>query len=476
MALYDELLKLKNSDMYPLHMPGHKRNPRVGAMAEYYGIDITEIDGFDDLHAPEGLIKEMAEQAAEIYGAHKAYLSVNGSTAANEAAIMAVCKPGDKILISRNSHKSVYFGIEMCHALPIYIYPEVIGDTGIYNPLVPSQIAKALDDNPDCQTVIITSPTYEGLIADVEAIAETVHEHNAVLIVDCAHGAHFGLSEALPQNPICLGADLVVMSLHKMLPAPTQTALLLVSKNIIERGITDEKKIQHYMDVFQSSSPSYILMAGIGEALDYIDKSAKRDILLSISKINEMRSRLLGLKNISVEIEGTSASERDPFKLVISSKKKGIHGRYIYNELLNKYHIQCEMCGESYALGILTVMDTDEGYERTTDAIIDIDNRITNLDFTDSCSIQTSIPTISMSAKYTIADAVSKDYEIMELADAAGKVSADYVSAYPPGTPLLVPGEMITDALTEYIQYENRIGLRIQGLIGDGIKVIKDNE
>ena len=221
--MYQQLISYGESDVYPFHMPGHKR--RALPFPNPYTIDITEIDGFDNLHHAEGLIREAEERAAKLYGADRSYYLVNGSTCGLLAAICAAARRGDKVLAARNCHKAVYHAISMQGLAAEFLYPAITrGD--LQGQITAAQVEEALTKHPDIAVVILASPTYEGIVSDVAAIAACCHAHGAALIVDEAHGAHFGFGAGFPENAVRLGADAVIMSLHKTLPSFTQTALL----------------------------------------------------------------------------------------------------------------------------------------------------------------------------------------------------------------------------------------------------------
>lgn len=259
--LYKNLIEYSNSDYYPFHMPGHKRNIEDGVSPFSY--DITEIDGFDNLHNPQGILKIAMEEAADFYGTDKTYYLVNGSTCGLLSAICGVTSRGDKILVARNCHKAVYNAIYLNELTPVYINPEYIEMYGINGGISPEAVQYGLAENPDIKAVIITSPTYEGVVSDVQRIAEIVHKKGIPLIVDEAHGAHFGLHKCFPQSAVKLGADIVIQSVHKTLPSLTQTALLHIRSDIV-----NVSEVERFLHIYQSSSPSYVLMSSIDECIN----------------------------------------------------------------------------------------------------------------------------------------------------------------------------------------------------------------
>ena len=235
--LYDKLKKYSKSGVYPFHMPGHKRNTALSDGTMPYGIDLTEIDGFDNLHNAEGCILEVQNLAERLYNVKKAFLLVNGATGGILSAVRAMTNRGDKVLVARNSHKSVYNALEICGLEPEYIVPAVDDEFGINCSITPLQVEKAIVKNPNTKLLIITSPTYEGVVSDIKEICRIAHLHNVMVLVDEAHGAHFPFSKSLPSEAVASGADAAVASLHKTLPSLTQTALLLTSNESLIKFI-----------------------------------------------------------------------------------------------------------------------------------------------------------------------------------------------------------------------------------------------
>lgn len=471
MGLWEKIDDLNRSDMLPLHMPGHKRSDRIAPLAEVYAHDITEIDGFDDLHRPTGIIKNMCKKAASIYGADRAWISVNGSTAANEAAILAVCKPGDTVILPRASHRSVYYAIELGKLVPWYISTARYGDTSIYYPPTPDEVRGALRACPDCKCVIITSPTYEGLCADIPAIAEIVHAAGALLIVDSAHGGHI---TDMPD------ADIRVVSLHKMLPAPTQTSLLLMGRGATDRGVKPER-ISHYMDVFVSSSPSYVLMAGVDECLDYMETSLKSDLERTGKLLADMRNRCEEFLFTDISLISENS---DPFKVVIQTKGGYMGGSEIYHLLREKYHIQCELAGAGFALALFSVMDEKEAFIRLSDALSDIEDMIDGELESGRTATREVIPVgADMYADHIPisimipGEAGASEYESVRFDESAiGRISASYVCIYPPGVPLIAPGEMIDIGIVRTYHKELERGLIIIGADNCEIPVLIQHE
>ena len=290
--LYDKLKKYSKSGVYPFHMPGHKRNTALSDGIMPYEIDLTEIDGFDNLHNAESCILEVQNLAEKLYNVKKAFLLVNGATGGILSAVRAMTDRGDKVIVARNSHKSVYNALELCGLTPKYIVPKVDKQFGINCSITPSQAEKAIRENPDAKLLIITSPTYDGVVSDIKEICRIAHLHNVSVLVDEAHGAHFPFSGSFPVEAIQCGADVAVASLHKTLPSLTQTALLLTSNEELINPLAEN------LAIFETSSPSYVFMSSIEKCLDFCKNTKAFDEY--IIRLNSFDEKCRELKNIKV--------------------------------------------------------------------------------------------------------------------------------------------------------------------------------
>ncbi|MDO4478994.1 MAG: aminotransferase class V-fold PLP-dependent enzyme [Lachnospiraceae bacterium] len=367
MRLEDKLQAYAASDDYGFHMPGHKRqtaaNPFLGNELALASIDITEIPGFDDLHEPEGILKNEMAAAAKFYGTKATIFSVNGSTASNLAAISAAVPFEGHFLSAENCHRSVPHAIMLRHLKnrPLKTMPFLTDVPGGIDPL---SVREALKAQP-AAAVMITSPTYEGVVSDVAAIAEEAHRAGALLIVDEAHGAHFSRHPAFPVSAVKLGADLVVHSLHKTLPSLTQTSVL---HNVSGRVSTDS--LMEWMDVYESSSPSYILMASITSCLHTIMDQREAYFAPYVERLLACREKLAGLKHLRLV---TKETLYDPSKLVIHTEGTALDGPALAEILRTKYHLVMEKVTPHYALAMTSAADTAEGFERLERALFEID-------------------------------------------------------------------------------------------------------
>lgn len=473
-TIYDKLKDYSDSDYYGFHMPGHKRNLDMLKSTVPYKIDITEIEGFDDLHHAEGILKEAQIRAARIYHADETHFLINGSTVGILSAIAGVTKKGDTILVARNCHKSVYHAIYMNELNPVYLYPEFNHCAQLNTEVSVDDVREALDKYPSIRAVVIVSPTYDGVVSDVEAIAEAVHEKGIPLIVDEAHGAHFGFHPYFPQNANTRGADIVIHSLHKTLPALTQTALLHINGSLASR-----KGVREYLRMLQSSSPSYVLMSSIDSCIDMLENRRKELFDPYVKMLEKMRGRLRQLKRLElVETENFDRS-----KIVISVRHADMSSKRLYRILLNEYHLQMEMVAGTYILAMTSIGDTEDGMERLARALKEIDAQADERMRSGNCLEET--PTIigaslprpevvynssvmeNMLDEAAISAAPGSKVRRLPWRDSVGYISTEYAYLYPPGSPLIVPGERVSQEAVDMLQWYHNLRFAIEGLKED---------
>lgn len=470
-TIYDKLKEYSTTDAYPFHMPGHKRQLSGDILSDISQIDITEIDGFDDLHDPNGMLKEAQDKASALYGSEDSFFLVNGSTCGILSAI-AACVPRDGwLMMARNCHKSVYHAALLGGFKTVYIYPEEEDGFSFCQGIKLDQIERAVRDfskihpGEKISALVLTSPTYEGVLSDVAQIVKFMHKKEIPVIVDEAHGAHLGLAQGIPENSCKAGADLVIHSLHKTLPAMTQTALLHVNGSLVNRD-----RLRHFLSIYQTSSPSYVLMASIDKAVTMMRENGEEYFHNFLQRRRKLMNALQGCKRLCVyQEEGI-----DPCKLVISTKGSKINGKMLYDTLRLKYGLQFEMAAGDYVVAILTVMDTEEGFQRLAQAILEIDAK------TEACRLPEITENIfklpEAGVVYTIERAsLEEAYRWMPYDQAKGRISGGFVFVYPPGIPILAPGERI---LPEHIQSLKRMqkqGLVIKGLRSSEIAVLNRN-
>lgn len=464
--LYKELEAYGKSDFYPFHMPGHKRNLQAVEGDFPLERDITEISGFDNLHHPEGIIKEAQEAAARLYGTQKCLFSVNGSTAALQAAISACVQKGGKILMARNCHKAVYHTLYLRDIQPVYIYPQSDPKLGINGGISPVRVERYLEENQDVEAVLITSPTYDGVVSDVKNIAHAAHKFGIPLIVDEAHGAHLRFSDYFPDSAADLGADIVVQSFHKTLPSMTQTAVLHVCSSR-----PDMEKIRRFMDIYQTSSPSYILMASIDACIDKLSRDGSRMFEEFTKNLEAVRHRLCQCRHIVLinpdlrpeTLKCTGVYGFDRSKFLFSTVGTSLTGKTLHEILREEFHIEMEMESENYVLGITSVCDTKEGMDRLVSAIEEIDRREGRKDIkeTEEKEPCTYAKMVQMTSFSQAMDAPQKRCHLEE---SIGRISGEFAYLYPPGTPILVPGEQITGHFVRNVRRYLEQGFELQGL------------
>lgn len=455
--LMEHLLKLKSSDEYPLHMPGHKRRFGENLLGNPYGIDITEIEGYDNLYEAEGILKEAMQRAANVCGAEETFFLVNGSTAGILSAITGVTEPGDRIIAARNCHKAVFHAMELHQLKAAYLHPEYLEEWDMPGAVSVEEVRELLHKHPDAKAVVITSPTYEGIVSPVRELAKAVHEAGIPLIVDEAHGAHFPHDERFPESAIQSGADVVIQSMHKTLPSFTQTALIHMKK-----GYADTECIKEYIGYYQTSSPSYLFMAGMDHCMALIEEKGSRlwDVFFSMRE--DFLKKMEALSHIRIY------RENEPGKLVVSVKGTDMTGRELQKILLEKYHIQVEMAAQSYVLGILTLCDTRDGFERLATALLEIDR---GLESSETVKNVYKEANIAEDVVYSLSEIRRMEKEEILLGCAEGRIIANYVNLYPPGIPLLIPGERIIKEHITLIEDYLASDMHVQGVNNGNIWV-----
>lgn len=528
-----ELLEAySESGAYPMHMPGHKRNT---LLLPDYKIDLTEVAGFDDLHCPEGILKECMEYAAAVYGSKDTIFSVNGSTCALHAAIYASTKAGDKVLTARNCHKSVYNMIAVRGLKPVYTYT----DRGYPEA---EEIRRLLEREQDIKAAVITSPSYDGTVCDIRKIAGICHERNVILIVDEAHGAHLpfaekaGKGQYFTESAMTQGADIVVHSLHKTLPAMTQTAVLHRMSDRVSA-----ENLRHALSVFESSSPSYVLMASIDACIHYMEEHCRELFETYTERLKGFYAAaakefplLFEQKRLAANIRECVAEEHaaekaaaqksgirhyDPGKILICGKNLSMTGREIYDILVKDYGIMPEMSAGDYCLCMTGVCDTEEGFRRLENALRSIyAERISRLSargsaksrfdsiyppHTDKCfcipaeaeryqrtktELKTLLSVLTDEKKDCHGDGNPKENPGCRGSETLkgnpgcrgnetlkeNPVAAELIAVYPPGAPVLVPGEYATKETIQYIIEALEAGNEVYGVHEGCIYVLSE--
>ena len=494
--LINRLAAYARSDMYPFHMPGHKRrtgpedsfmNSCVDSFTNPFAVDITEIEGFDNLHHPEGILKDSMKWAADVYGADQTYYLINGSTGGILAAVCGSVPRGGRILVSRNCHKSVYHGICLNQLKTSYVYPQEIEGLGIQGGITAEDVDRMLNRYMDTQAVLIVCPTYDGIVSDIEAIARIVHRAGLPLIVDEAHGAHFRYDAMFPVSALDLGADVVIQSVHKTLPSLTQTALLHIKCNRPDGGCyADRERIDRYIHMVQSSSPSYVLMASIENSIYQMEQT---DMAPYGKQLHKLRRRLGQMRHLRLADTGligqAGIRDLDISKIVVSTRGTclypaedgltGFTGAQLDDILRREYHLEMEMYGADYVTAITTVMDSGEGLERLGDALTRIDSQLTDAGYKPDgrSGNQKSVYSMRCDTAMSMGEAMEEKMASVGLEDSAGCISGEFVYIYPPGIPIVAPGEWISRPILEVILEYRDKGLPVQGTADQSLRTIR---
>jgi arginine/lysine/ornithine decarboxylase len=485
--LLDKLMEYGASDAYPLHMPGHKRQMRY--FADPYAIDITEIEGFDNLHHAEGILLAAQLRAAQLYGSEETHYLINGSTGGILAAVAAAVPRGGRILMARNCHKAAYHAALLNGLQVTYLYPEMDMLRRINSAIRPEEVERVLREQPEIRAVLLTSPTYDGIASDVRRIGEIVHRAGCILIVDEAHGAHFVMHPAFPESAVACGADLVINSLHKTMPSLTQTALLHVNGPLVDR-----KKLCRYLGIYQTSSPSYVLMAGMDACIRQMQEQGMALFDEFYRRLEAMRTRLETMQVLHL----VNGRERelyawgfDPSKVLISTEASQMDGPELAAVLREHYGLEVEMAAERYVTAIMTVCDSQEGFDRLERALLETDrylagtepsgdhaieserNRRTSVVPDPGSSHASALPESGSShapilprntAVMSMSEAEDCPMESVPLSESMGRIAGEFVYLYPPGIPLLVPGEQIPQELPGILERYRQMGLKLQGM------------
>ena len=478
------LIEYKTEGCYPWHMPGHKRrlNTIFPELVENpFLIDVTEVGNLDNFHHPEGIIQSAFGRAAKIYGASKSYYLVNGSTCGILAVISAICRPGDSLIVARNCHKSVYHAIRLLNIKPVYILPKWNNELEMFGGIDCNEVKKNIKEHPEVKGVIIVSPTYEGVVSDIEKIAKIAHKFNKPLIVDEAHGAHFefmaNVNETIsttdyrkvPDPAIRLGADIVIESLHKTLPAMTQCAILHENSQLVDR-----RRLEEFLSIYQSSSPSYVFMASMEACIEKMDH--ERDGLFIIYKelLAEYRKRFSQLEHIHLvdetDFKRNCVCGYDDGKIVFSVKNCGIiegetiiplNGVMLGKILEEEYGQMMEMAGGSYVIAMTSVADSKEAFEALYQAIETIDGQLTDFETMSDNILYGKLPERNME----ITEARNKSMEEISFTEAVGRMSGEYVYIYPPGIPIVAPGEVFSEEILNEIKKNVNNGFHVRGIL-----------
>lgn len=383
--------------------------------------------------------------------------------------------------MSRNCHKAAYHGVFLNRLRVEYIYPQIIEGFGIQGGLVPEDVENVLKTDHDIQAVLVVSPTYDGIVSDVEKIVEICHGCGIPLIVDEAHGAHFRYHKGFPVSALDLGADVVIQSLHKTLPAFTQTSILHVKGDLVDR-----EWLEHYLQIFQSSSPSYLFMAGMERCLRFMEESKGTEEEMTggrsmmdqfYHRLVKLRKELGAMKHLRLLEEDQKGKngvyDLDISKVVISTRGTGINGEELGEWLRREYHLEMEMCAAEYVTAITTVMDTEKGLRRLRNALLEIDGKLSDRVESQDCGKKNQRYELKPETVMSIADGWEQADKKISLEDSVGRISGEYIYLYPPGIPFVVPGEKISQEVVDLVKRYQKCGYSVQGMADQNCKEIR---
>lgn len=452
--LLQTLRELRDRPHAPFYVPGHKRGQGIHpALAELLGeqvfrVDLPELPELDNLFAPEGVIREAQSLAAQTFGADHTWFLANGSTSGVEAMVLATCRPGDKLILPRNCHQSAIAALILSGAVPVFVTPDVDPHWGIAHGVPPERIAEALQAHPDAKAVLLVSPTYYGVCSDVQAIAHLAHQHHIPLLVDEAHGAHFAFHPALPTPALAAGADLVVQSTHKTLGALTQAAMLHAKGERVS-----PERVQKALSLVQSTSPSYLLLASLDAARLQMAESGFALMEQTLALAQMARDRLSSIPNINVlDVpdlplqEGSHLNPLDRTRLTVNVRDLGLTGFEADEILHEQHHVTCELPGLYTLTFVLTPGTTEPDIHQLIQALQALPSRPSAALLPHSPA---PLPPCPLSL--TPRDAFFADTELIPAGEAPGRITADLICPYPPGIPVLIPGEVVTEEAIAYL-------------------------
>ncbi len=450
--LYEALLEYSKSGVIPFHMPGHKMGKGLpDTFSENISkFDITEINGMDNLHDPRGLVKKSEALAAEAFGSRRAFFLVNGSTAGILASILYISNKGARLIVQRNSHKSVYNGMILAGVEPEYIMPGLIQHFGIPGPVSPNDVNDALGKCHDAPAVLITSPGYYGICSDIKEIAQIVHSYNKILIVDEAHGSHLRFSKELPLSAVESGADIVIQSAHKTLPALTQAAYLHIG------GRINGDEILEKINMLQTTSPSYAIMSSLDLARGIMEQEGQQRISELLKNIQILKTRLKECAGVKI----LEDARLDGTRLVVNVAALGMTGYEAAQTLREKFNIEVEMADLYNMVFVLTISDSFEDLDKLSDSIMKLCKRY-GKGIAQGPDIN-RIP--EFNRKSGLISASKSPKTIMHMDKAAGHISGAFLIPYPPGIPLVCPGEEITFEVLNFIMDVINVGGDVNGV------------
>ena len=459
--IYEALERLRKMRVVPFDVPGHKRgrgNPELARLLgeKCMSMDVNSMKPLDNLCHPVSVIRQAEELAAEAFGAAHAFLMVGGTTSAVQAMVLSVAKRGEKIILPRNVHRSVIGAMVLCGAVPVYVNPQCNDRLGIPLGMTVEDVKKAIEENPDAKAVLVNNPTYYGICSDIKTIVKMAHDHGMYCLADEAHGTHFYFSDQLPVSAMEAGADMAAVSMHKSGGSLTQSSLLLLGPNM------SEGYVRQIINLTQTTSGSYLLLSSLDisrrnlalrgkETFEKVRSYAK----YARAEINDIGGYYAFCREL---INGNSVYDFDVTKLAVHTLDVGLAGIEVYDLLRDEYDIQIEFGDFGNFLAYLSIGDRKQDIERLVSALAEISRRF-GKEKVDLMTQEYVDPQVAVSPQ----DAFYADKEKVELKDAPGRISGEFVMCYPPGIPILAPGARVTQEIREHIEYAREKGCTLTG-------------
>ena len=459
--IYEALERLRKMRVVPFDVPGHKRgrgNPELARLLgeKCMSMDVNSMKPLDNLCHPVSVIRQAEELAAEAFGAAHAFLMVGGTTSAVQAMVLSVAKRGEKIILPRNVHRSVIGAMVLCGAVPVYVNPQCNDRLGIPLGMTVKDVKKAIEENPDAKAVLVNNPTYYGICSDIRSMVKLAHDHGMYCLADEAHGTHFYFSDQLPVSAMEAGADMAAVSMHKSGGSLTQSSLLLIGPNM------SEGYVRQIINLTQTTSGSYLLLSSLDisrrnlalrgkETFEKVRSYAK----YARGEINDIGGYYAFCREL---INGDSVYDFDVTKLAVHTLDVGLAGIEVYDLLRDEYDIQIEFGDFGNFLAYLSIGDRKQDIERLVSALAEIARRF-GKEKVDLMPQEYVDPQVAVSPQ----DAFYADKETVELKDAPGRISGEFVMCYPPGIPILAPGERVTQEIREHIEYAREKGCTLTG-------------
>lgn len=459
--IYEALRRFRRMRVVPFDVPGHKRGRGNMELTEFLGedcmnVDVNSMKPLDNLCHPVSVIKDAETLAAEAFGAANAFFMVGGTTSAVQSMIMYACKGGDKIIMPRNVHRSAINALILCDAVPVYVDPDVNNTLGIALGMSVSQIEKAIRENPDAKAIMVNNPTYYGICSDLKKITELAHKNNMLVLVDEAHGTHFYFGEKFPVTAMAAGADIASVSMHKSGGSLTQSSFLLMGEKI------NSDYMRQIVNLTQTTSASYLLLSSLDISRKRLALSGREIFEKTVEMAEYARSEINsigGYYAYSKElINGDSVYDFDVSKLSVFTLPIGLAGIEVYDLLRDEYDIQIEFGDIGNILAYISVGDRNRDIERLISAMSEIKRR-----FGKSETGLLTHEYINPIVAETPRKAFYGDKKSLPLDEAAGYICSEFVMCYPPGIPILAPGELITDEIIQYIKYAKEKGCQMTG-------------